>query len=106
MNDDELKYLYRNAWGFIFPSIYEGFGIPPLEAIVMGVKHIAVSDIPIFREIYMEGVSYFDPYDIGTFDLSDMGRHEMTDEVRDAYIKKYNWHDGAERIYRITVRED
>lgn len=106
VNDDELKYLYRNAWGFIFPSIYEGFGIPPLEAIVMGVKHIAVSDIPIFREIYMEGVSYFDPHDIGTFDLSDMGRHEMTDEVRDAYIKKYNWHDGAERIYRITVRED
>lgn len=105
VNDDELKNLYANAWGFIFPSIYEGFGIPPLEAIVTGVKHIALSDIPVFREIYREGVSYFNPYDIESFDLNEMKRTEITDEARQRYMKKYNWHDGAEQIYRIAVEE-
>ncbi len=105
VDDADLKYLYRNAWGFLFPSVYEGFGIPPLEAIVMGVRHIALSDIPVFREIYTEGVSYFNPHEVGTFDLSEMARHEMTDEAREGYMKRYSWRDGAEKIYRVAVEE-
>jgi glycosyltransferase involved in cell wall biosynthesis len=55
----ELIYLYKNATCFIFPSLNEGFGLPPLEALVYDCK-IAVSNISIFREIYSEMDCLFD----------------------------------------------
>ncbi|HUO15399.1 MAG TPA: glycosyltransferase, partial [Verrucomicrobiae bacterium] len=36
VNDDELRSLYENAACFVFPSFYEGFGLPPLEALSLG----------------------------------------------------------------------
>jgi glycosyltransferase involved in cell wall biosynthesis len=51
VTDQELKYLYKHAKCFIFPSLAEGFGLPPLEALSCECK-IAVSNIPIFKEIY------------------------------------------------------
>jgi glycosyltransferase involved in cell wall biosynthesis len=41
INDGQLRALYENALAFVFPSIYEGFGIPPLEAMTMGCPVIA-----------------------------------------------------------------
>lgn len=64
VSNDELKNYYHYADLFVFPSLYEGFGLPPLEAISAGCKNIAVSDIPVFHEVYNETVSYFDPMDI------------------------------------------
>ena len=60
VSDDELASLYKYAKGFIFPSLCEGFGLPPLEAIVLGCKSVALSDIPVFREIYNRG-NYSEP---------------------------------------------
>ena len=48
---DKLISLYQKASALVFPSIDEGFGIPPLEAMSCGTPAI-VSDIPVFREIY------------------------------------------------------
>jgi len=51
ISDDELlKYLSEAAL-LVQPSLYEGFGLPPLEALVLGTKAL-ISDIPVFREIY------------------------------------------------------
>ena len=49
--DHELAYLYQNAICFVYPSLYEGFGLPPLEALVLGTKPI-ISDIDVFKEVY------------------------------------------------------
>lgn len=59
ISDKELYNLYQKARLLVQPSLYEGFGIPPLEALSFGT-HVLLSDIPVFREIY-EGfpVSYF-----------------------------------------------
>ena len=46
-----LKSLYRSALALVQPSLYEGFGMPPLEAMSVGTRAV-VSDIPVFREIY------------------------------------------------------
>lgn len=58
LNDNELAALYKNCKSFIFPSLYEGFGIPPLEAMTLGCKNVYVSDIEVFKEIYKDMVYY------------------------------------------------
>ena len=50
ITDTQLRYLYKNSVCFVFPSLDEGFGLPPIEALINDCK-IAVSDIPIFREV-------------------------------------------------------
>ena len=62
INDAILKNLYKNARAFIFPSLYEGFGLPVLEAFSCGCPVIAgkSSSLP---EIGGDGALYFDPVD-------------------------------------------
>lgn len=60
LNDNEIKALYEKCEAFIFPSFYEGFGLPPLEAILCGANLI-VSDIPPLKEIYMDYGEFFNP---------------------------------------------
>jgi glycosyltransferase involved in cell wall biosynthesis len=57
---EELYELFRGARGFIYPSTFEGFGMPVLEAMAAGVP-VACSDIPPLREIAGSAVHYFDP---------------------------------------------
>ena len=61
VEDDLLPILYSGAAGFVYGSIYEGFGLPPLEALGCGCP-IAVSDIPAHREVCGEAALYFDPF--------------------------------------------
>jgi glycosyltransferase involved in cell wall biosynthesis len=62
VSDEELNVLYRHASWFIFPSLYEGFGLPPLEAMANGCPVLAAHAGPI-PEIYGDAVLYFDPND-------------------------------------------
>jgi glycosyltransferase involved in cell wall biosynthesis len=57
---EQLFELYRGALGFIYPSTFEGFGMPVLEAMAAGVP-VACSDIPPLREIARSTVHFFDP---------------------------------------------
>ena len=61
LNDDEIKWLYKNCELFIFPSTYEGFGIPILEAMVFE-KKITLSNISPFKEVikYQKNI-FFNP---------------------------------------------
>ena len=59
ISDEQLKYVYAQARVLVQPSRYEGFGMPPLEAMTVGTEAI-ISDIPVFREIYRDfPVTYF-----------------------------------------------
>ncbi|WP_294429729.1 glycosyltransferase family 1 protein [uncultured Treponema sp.] len=51
ISNNELKYLYAESKLLVQPSLYEGFGIPPLEAMTVGTQAL-ISDIPVFKEIY------------------------------------------------------
>jgi len=57
---EELYELFRGARGFIYPSTFEGFGMPVLEAMAAGVP-VACSNIPPLREIAGSTIHYFDP---------------------------------------------
>ncbi|HUA17312.1 MAG TPA: glycosyltransferase family 1 protein [Bryobacteraceae bacterium] len=61
---EELYELFRGALGFVYPSTFEGFGLPVLEAMAAGVP-VACSDITPLREIAASTVHYFDPLSDG-----------------------------------------
>jgi glycosyltransferase involved in cell wall biosynthesis len=60
--DSRLASLYAHAWAIVFPSIYEGFGIPPLEAMAFGTAVLA-STAQAVRETCGDAASYFPPDD-------------------------------------------
>lgn len=72
----ELPILYTLAYAFAFPSIYEGFGLPPLEAMACGCPTI-VSNIDIMREICQDAAYYVDPFN--TDDIADGLRRVLED---------------------------
>lgn len=62
-DDRSLQNLYQNALCFVFPSEYEGFGIPILEAFASGCP-VVISDIGCFREVAKDAALFFDPIDV------------------------------------------
>ena len=60
---NDLMWLYKNARLFVFPSYYEGFGFPPLEAASLGTIS-AVSNVSSIPEVCGESTFYFNPYDV------------------------------------------
>jgi glycosyltransferase involved in cell wall biosynthesis len=50
LSDDELAAVYAGSSGLLFPSAYEGFGLPPVEALACGAP-VAASDLPVLREV-------------------------------------------------------
>ena len=65
VNLQEKIYLLKNALGFVFPSLYEGFGLPILEAMNLGVP-IITSNISSIPEIVIDNALLIDPYDINS----------------------------------------
>lgn len=98
VSDPEAKTLMRECKAFLFPSFYEGFGIPPLEAIVAGATHIIVSDTPCMHEIYEKYACYIDPndWDVNIDDLVSKDQINLK-EVQN----KYSWKISAEKILAV-----
>ena len=63
VSGNTLLWLYKNARLFVFPSYYEGFGFPPLEAAALGTIS-AVSNVSSIPEVCGNGVLYFNPYNV------------------------------------------
>ena len=59
VDDEDLPGLYAGAAAFVFPSLYEGFGMPPLEAQAAGVRKILSSDAPALKEVLGDTAMYF-----------------------------------------------
>jgi glycosyltransferase involved in cell wall biosynthesis len=67
LGDGDLRALYSGAGAMVFPSLYEGAGIPVLEAMACGCP-IAAARIPAVEEQAVEAALYFDPLDLGSIE--------------------------------------
>ena len=95
VSDADAKTLMANCKAFLFPTLYEGFGIPPLEAIACGAPEIIVSDTPCMHEIYGRTANYLDPYDAGAWIVT-----PRSGRARDI-LEAYTWSASAKKIYDL-----
>jgi len=84
--DDIIISLYQYSDLFVFPSLFEGFGLPPLESVSLGCP-VVLSDIPILNEVFGDTGYYFNPYSEN--DLANKILSVLTDKTkRDNLLKK------------------
>lgn len=105
-NDQLLAELYKMASAFVFPSLYEGFGIPPLEAMSYGCP-VVCSNTSSIPEVVGDAGQYFDPYDIESMRIS----IEMTvssSELRESLIARgknrlnsFSWDKCASQTFSV-----
>ncbi|HFK7185062.1 glycosyltransferase family 4 protein [Serratia odorifera] len=108
VSDQELIALYSNAKAFVFPSLYEGFGIPPLEAQACGCAVIS-SNRASLPEVLAQSVIYFDPEN--TEEMTQTLERIVTDEnlrqelVEAGYenVKRFDWAKSAQELNRIIM---
>jgi len=106
VSEQELDNLYRNASLFVFPSLSEGFGLPPLEAMARGVPVVS-SNATCLPEILGDAAIYFNPLDID--DMAEKIKKALLDEglrnnlIEKGFeqIKKYFWQKMAEETLKI-----
>lgn len=97
LSDSEVKTLMRDCKAFLFPSFYEGFGIPPLESLSLGTT-TAVSNIPVMHELFEDAVHYIDPLN-SNINLSEKLLEPVLEP--NSVLKKYNWASVSKKILRI-----
>lgn len=106
VSDGELISLYKNAMAFIYPSLYEGFGIPPIEAMSFGCP-VMVSDIEVLHEVCGDAAVFFNPTDDNEIrDRILLLAHTplLCNELRDRgyeNIKRFSWNNSARRLKEI-----
>lgn len=101
--------LYRNASVYVMPSLYEGFGLPPLEAMYYGTPVVS-SNATCLPEVLGDAALYFDPEK--SEEMTKALHTSLTDEdIRKdliarghEQIKKYNWKDFAKKTYDIYTK--
>ena len=106
--DRMLAVLYRLADAFVFPSLYEGFGLPPLEAMASGTP-VVTSNVSSLPEVVGDAALLVDPYDTGA--IADALERLLSDEAlrRDliarghARASEFSWERSVRRIREIYL---
>jgi glycosyltransferase involved in cell wall biosynthesis len=105
--DEALQKMYQDALLSVYPSLYEGFGLPPLESMTYGCPVIN-SDIPALREVSGEAALYADPYDV-TDITARIDRLLEDEDLRQELrvkgleqIKNYSWEKSARQVYDLA----
>jgi glycosyltransferase involved in cell wall biosynthesis len=100
---DTLGVLFRLARIFVFPSLYEGFGLPPLEAMYFGTP-VVTSNVSSLPEVVGDAALLVDPYDVTS--IADGMRRALTDEDLRQWLhergmaraREFSWKESVARV--------
>lgn len=106
VGDEDLPSLYKNATCFVLPSLYEGFGLPVLEAMQQGCP-VLISNVSSLPEVGGDAAVYFDPEN--TDDIAKKIDQVLSDEklrqemIEKGYnqIKKFSWEKTARKTLEV-----
>ena len=104
-----LLWLYKNARLFVFPSYYEGFGFPPLEAAALDTIS-AVSNVSSMPEVCDEAALYFNPYDVEDMantivqGLTDSSKIKKLRSKLNSAVNRFSWRKNAEETIEVYQR--
>ena len=106
VSDSELEWLYRNCFGFVYPSLFEGFGMPVLEALALGAPVIC-SNTTSLPEVAGEAALLVDPLDAGAIAAAmvrlasgEIGREVLrTAGLRQA--RRFSWEASARKLLGV-----
>ena len=108
LSDAELAALYSNAWAFVFPSLYEGFGLPPLEAMHFGCPVVCSREASL-PEVAGDAALYCDALDVDDISIR---LHEVIENgaLRRSLIErgtlqaaKFTWKSSAEKMLQLAL---
>jgi glycosyltransferase involved in cell wall biosynthesis len=109
LKDEEIAALFSRAAAFVFPSLYEGFGIPPLEAMYFGCPVIATSADAV-RETCDDAAAYFDPLNADELSARMRERIELglispaEQEKQRKRLMTYSWAKSAAAMLEFLAK--
>ena len=107
VDDEDVASLYKNAMSFVFPTLYEGFGLPPIEALSLGTPVIS-SDAASMPEVLRKQAVFFKSND--KQELSELllnlkkNVDDMPHELDEFQRKNYKFEESARKILKIILR--
>ncbi len=100
VTDGQARALMAHCKAFLFPTLYEGFGIPPMEAIACGAPRVLVSDTPCMREVYRDNADFIDlSRNTGSVDDTRPGHDPQ------AVLARYSWAASAQKLEALLRQE-
>lgn len=105
VSGEELRYLYEECEALLFPSEYEGLGLPILEA-VESQRPVACSNISVFQEMSDEAFHYFEPKSVLGIEQalsSAVASPEINEDLYQTILDKYKWTNTAARLIKATA---
>src|SRR5205823_1715657 len=104
--DETLAILYRLAAVFVFPSLYEGFGLPPLEAMASGTP-VVTSNVSSLPEVVGDAAVLVDPYSVDA--IADGMYRVLTDQTLRSDLRRrgperasqFSWESSVRRVREI-----
>ena len=89
LSDGKLAHKIKVATALVQPSLSEGFGLTGIEAMALGTPVLA-SDIPVFKEIYQDAATYFDPQSTTNF-IQALSKLKTDQKKMSEVVKQYSW---------------
>jgi hypothetical protein len=109
VTDAELDVLIKNCLFTVFPSTYEGWGLPISESLSYG-KYCLASDSSSHREVGYDLIDYLDPWDVPAWaeKLTYLFTHPEYVKKKETHIRKkykpHSWHATCQEIYKTVVK--
>jgi len=106
VSDAELEWLYRNCFAFLYPSLFEGFGMPPLEAMTLGAPAV-VSNTSSLPEVVGDAGLLVDPEDapaiaaaMGKLASGEVSREALRQAGEDQ-ARRFSWESSANKLLEV-----